>query len=179
MSGETNGRISQASILPWLGVVLAVGSAFLSVANPRDDVKQTRQESREDTRAVEARLMGEINGIKAHLSDRLTTAEHAEFARRVSESIGVVQGDLTRVRVDMVPRSEHQQHWAEIGERIGTVREGLNDLRKDFVSIAPPADRMKGLEAQIVAMQARLDAIIRMGAQQPSAQVQITPSQGH
>jgi hypothetical protein len=165
--------LSSSTIIPWLAVAMSVGSAFLTVANPRDDVKQARQETREDLRAIEARMMAEITGVKTHLGERLLVEEHREFSKRISESVATTRDDLTRLRADFVPRAEHQQHWTEQSDRIAGIRDGLNDLRKDFVAISPPADRIKGLEAQIVAMQTRLDTLVRMqgqaAAQPPAA----------
>lgn len=149
------------NIVPWVAVVLSLGSAFWAVANPRDDIKTLKAEMREDLRHSEELAEKQIEMLKHALADRETLAQHIEFANRMLDQANTFKEDIRSIRSDLVPRTEHQQHWNEVNDRISTVRDSINDVRKDLVSIAPPADRFKSMEAQITALQNRFDMLSR------------------
>lgn len=171
-AAQKNGSSFGVNVVPWIAVALSIGSAFWAVANPRDDIKSLKAEMREDLRHSEELTEKQFELLKRAIGERETLAQHNEFAVRMVDQANTLHEDIKTIRSDLVPRLEHQQHWNEINDRINAVRDSINEVRKDLLSIAPPADRFKSLEAQLTAMQNRLDMLSR----QPGAvQIQNPP----
>lgn len=168
----SNGKNGSGTIVSWVAIAFAIISAFLTVANPRGDVKDAKAEMREDLRHSEEQTEKQFEQLKHAIAERETLAQHAEFASRMTDQANTFRDDIRAIRLDLVPRSEHQQHWNEVNDRIATVRDSVADVRKDVQAIAPPADRFKSLEAQIVVLQNRLDMLSRG---QGSVQIQGIP----
>jgi len=76
---------------------------FWSVANPRDDIKGIKQE-----------LQAEIDQLGR---DKLTLAEHREYALRKDRDTDRVEGEITAMRAKFVPREELDQHWSDQADR--------------------------------------------------------------
>lgn len=137
-----DGYKNGSTAIPWVAVLIAAAGFVWSIANPRDDIKQTRLELRDEFKDA-------LNQAKVSIHEKLPRLEHEEFSRRVDRDNLVVRDEINRIRTDLVGRSEHILHWADTDDRIKNVRELIVDLRKDFVTISPPGDQFKNIQDQI------------------------------
>ncbi len=113
---KTNGN-GYDKLLPLSAIILALIGLFWSVANPRDDIKQIKQE-----------LQAEIDQLNR---DKFTNAEHIEYALRMDKDTDRIDGNINTIRADLVPRAEHEQHWSEQSVRINVLRDQLDALLKE------------------------------------------------
>ena len=105
-SAKTNGNGNGGGydkFLPVGSIILALVGLFWSVANPRDDIKGIKQE-----------LQAEIDQLGR---DKLTLAEHREYALRKDRDTDRVEGEITAMRAKFVPREELDQHWSDQADR--------------------------------------------------------------
>ncbi len=158
---------ARSEALAWAAVVVSLGMAFWSVANPKGDVATVK----EDLHREVSRLDAEILRVKRYSSDKtLTKDEHVEFVRRTDKGIDTLRDEINRIRADQVTRSEHQQHWSETSARIDGVRDINLALRKEtFDAIAnlqketggqyTIGDQLKNLQDQLKLLTSRLDSM--------------------
>src|SRR5580698_318482 len=100
VNGNGNGSGSgYDKFLPIGSIILALFGLFWSVANPRDDIKQIKQE-----------LQAEIDQLSR---EKLTLAEHHEYVTRMDKETDRIDGEIHTMRAGVVPREEHAQHWKE------------------------------------------------------------------
>jgi predicted RNase H-like nuclease (RuvC/YqgF family) len=180
MSEVRNGNGRQSSVVvnnvaAWLGITIAVltsiGTAFWTVANPRDDIKLVRDEihqsedrQRSDFGAIIHRLDEEVRDrdssvriyvdknfdrIDKELLTRETLREHETFVKSVDNLFMNLRSELDKVRADQVSRSEHIEHWREIDAQISNLRASITSLRDDYTKTYSAGDQIKNLQDQI------------------------------
>ncbi len=117
-SAKTNGNGGgYDKFLPVGSIILALVGLFWSVANPRDDIKGIKQE-----------LQAEIDQLGR---DKLTNAEHREYALRKDRDTDRLDGEVNTIRAALVPREEHEQHWREQADRVNVLRDQVSALLKE------------------------------------------------
>jgi hypothetical protein len=184
MAGNGNGNGNWVAIGVIVSIVLAIGGAFISILNPRNDMESLKREFREDieslrrqTRMDDARIEAEILRVKNYSSEKLLTKdEHQEFVRRTDLGIANARDEINRIRADQVTRAEHIQHWDEIKARIDTVREtglqlrkdtfdSINSLQKEVGGQYTIGDQIKNLQDQLKAIN---DKMLMLGNNRPT-----------
>jgi vacuolar-type H+-ATPase subunit I/STV1 len=116
---KTNGNGNgYDKLLPLASIILALIGLFWSVANPRDDIKQIKQE-----------LQAEIDQLSR---DKLTLAEHHEYSLRKDKDTDRIEGEISTIRAELVPRAEHEQHWNEQLDRVNVLRDQVSVLLKQI-----------------------------------------------
>jgi len=117
-TAKTNGNGNgYGKFLPVGSIILALTGLFWSVANPRDDIKQIKQE-----------LQAEIDQLNR---DRLTLAEQHEYALREDRDTDRVEGELTAMRAKFAPREELDQHWRAQLDWTNVLRDQVSALLKE------------------------------------------------
>jgi hypothetical protein len=115
---KTNGNGNgYDKLLPLASIILALIGLFWSVANPRDDIKQIKQE-----------FQAEIDQLSR---DKLTLAEHHEYSLRMDKDTDRIEGEINTIRAGLVPRAEHEQHWREQLDGINVLRDQVGGLVKE------------------------------------------------
>ena len=94
---KTNGN-GYDKLLPLAAIILALIGLFWSVANPRDDIKEIKQE-----------LQAEIDKLGR---DKLTIAENREYALRKDKDTDRIDGEINSIRAGWC----HDQNMSSIGE---------------------------------------------------------------
>jgi hypothetical protein len=131
---KTNGN-GYDKLLPLASIILALIGLFWSVANPRDDIKQIKQE-----------LQAEIDQLSR---EKLTLAEHHEYALRKDKDTDRIDNEINALRAGLVPRSEHEQHWAEQNDRFSTLRDQIVELRKQINGSWDVGKQLDNLQKEI------------------------------
>ncbi len=140
-NGNGNGN-GYDKLLPLASIILALIGLFWSVANPRDDIKQIKQE-----------LQAEIDQLGR---DKLTLAEHHEYVTRNDKDTDRIDSEISLMRAGVVPRAEHEQHWAEQNERFNTLRDQLGELRKQVNGSWDVGKQLENLQKEIDDMRNRI-----------------------
>jgi DNA repair exonuclease SbcCD ATPase subunit len=133
-NGNGNSNVYD-KFLPIGSIILALFGLFWSVANPRDDIKQIKQE-----------LQAEIDQIGR---DKVTLAEHREYTVRKDKDTDRIDGEINTIRAGIVRRAEHEQHWAEELERINALRDQIVELRKQFTGSWDIGKQLDNLQKEI------------------------------
>lgn len=125
---STNGYSSNGinNYMPLAGILLSLfislGSAFWTVANPRDDIKSIKADS-------EYRLENLRREVQANY---MTIAEYREYRDRKDKDTERLDRSIQTIQSDLVSRSEHKQHWDEQNDKVNALRDQLIQLQKDF-----------------------------------------------
>lgn len=135
MSVRNNGNGSYDKFISLAAVILALGSLFWTIANPRDDIKEARQD-----------LQGQINEINR---SKLSVPEHQEFKEDINRRFGFLGDDVHRLEDGLVSRPEHVQHWETTAKAIGDLEAQIGDLQKQFTAGYGPGDAIKNLQKQL------------------------------
>jgi hypothetical protein len=133
---KTNGNGNgYDKLLPMASIALALIGLFWSVANPRDDIKQIKQE-----------LQAEIDQLAR---EKLTIAEHREYGLRKEKDFDRIDNDVNTIRAGLVPRAEHEQHWNELSDRFSTLRDQIIELRKQVNGSWDVGKQLDNLQKEI------------------------------
>jgi chromosome segregation ATPase len=134
-------------------LILSVGTGLLTLLNPRDDIKQVKQDLASEITKNEREIEQMRNMLRDTAADILKAdvpiREHEEFKLRLDQRAMALDDAIKTLRTDQVTRSEHQQHWAEIDARINSLRDGLNELRHDYSANFTVGDALKRLQTEI------------------------------
>jgi hypothetical protein len=130
VNGNGNGKL-----LPIASIALALIGLFWSIANPRDDIKQIKQE-----------LQAELDQLAR---EKLPIAEHREYALRNDKDTDRIDGDVNTIRAGLVPRSEHEQHWTEQNDQFSTLRDQIVELRKQVNGSWDVGKQLDNLQKEI------------------------------
>jgi hypothetical protein len=133
---KTNGNGNgYDKLLPLASIILALIGLFWSVANPRDDIKLIKQE-----------LQAEIDQLGR---DKLTLAEHHEYVVRKDRDTDRIEGEITTIQAQLVPRAEHEQHWREQLDRINVLRDQVVGLLKEVNGSWDVGKQLDNLQREI------------------------------
>jgi uncharacterized protein YhaN len=133
-NGNGNGN-GYDKLLPIASIILALIGLFWSVANPRDDIKQIKQE-----------LQSEIDQLSR---EKLTLAEHHEYVTRKDKDTDRLDGEINTMRAQVVPREEHVQHWKEQDDRFDTLRDQVAALTKEVNGSWDVGKQLDNLQREI------------------------------
>lgn len=129
-------------IVPWIAVVVAIASMFLTVVNPRDDIK-----------LAEARLQLEMKtmavGLQRQIDDKWPREAHQQYTVGIDVRLSTLDKEVTNLRSLLVTRPEHEKQWTDTTERYDNLRGQLNELRNQFLGTYNIADALKGMQKQI------------------------------
>ncbi len=131
---KTNGN-GYGKLLPLAAIILALIGLFWSVANPRDDIKEIKQE-----------LQAEIDKLGR---DKMTLAEQHEYALRKDKDTDRIDGEINSIRAGLVPRSEHEQHWREQLDAINVLRDQVGGLLKEVNGSWDIGKQLENLQKEI------------------------------
>ena len=147
-NGNGNGN-GYDKFLPVASIALALIGLFWSVANPRDDIKQIKQELQAALDQVNREKQAQIDQLNR---DKLSLAEHHEYAMRKDRDTDRIDGEMTLLRAGLVPRDEHEQHWKEQTDRFNALREQVTALTKEVNGSWDVGKQLETLQREIDAL---------------------------
>jgi DNA repair exonuclease SbcCD ATPase subunit len=147
---KTNGNGNgYDKLLPLASIILALIGLFWSVANPRDDIKEIKQE-----------LQAEIDQLGR---EKLTLAEHREYVMRKDKDTDRIDGEISTIRADLVPRAEHEQHWREQLDQLNVLRDQVSGLLKEVNGSWDIGKQLDNLQKEIDDLRSHSVAAPRSG----------------
>lgn len=139
MAGRNGNGANSTQIVPWVAVAMSLGAAFWTVANPRDDIKQLKQDEQYSIQELRKEVAASFE----------TLAQHNEYSKRIDGVDQSLSMRTAALEAGLVPRSEHAQHWSEENEKINELRNSLQELRNQWIGTWNVGKQLDSIEKEL------------------------------
>ena len=110
-----------------------------ALATEKDDEAKTPYEVMTQTQTIRAN-MWVMDALKIAITTIVSVTSAVWCARGMLDAtnsrVTVVEGKVSRLELDIVPRSEHNAHWDALRDTMNDVKAGMVEVRKRVDDIA-------------------------------------------